>query len=176
MELTDDEAEIIRQTFLLTSKPVIYVGNVSEEEIATAEDNEYFKKIVEFAKTENSGAIAITMISGRVGEIVVESTNDEQLLSNIVINLLGRTVLVKNMDAAIKLSKQNKNAFRIVTLDGDIINTRVIPIEDNDTAESLFDKLSILLFWDSLNWERKSKQICSRQTKRVWLYDYRRTF
>jgi len=27
------------------------------------------------------------------------------------------------MDAAIKLSKQNKNAFRIVTLDGDIINT-----------------------------------------------------
>ncbi len=28
--------------------------------------------------------------------------------------------------------------------DGDIINTRVIPIEDNDTAESLFDKLSIL--------------------------------
>ena len=45
MELNDDEAEIIRQTFLLTSKPVIYVGNVSEDEIATAEENEYFKKI-----------------------------------------------------------------------------------------------------------------------------------
>ena len=75
MELSDDEAEIIRQTFLLTSKPVIYVGNVSEEEIATAEENEYFKKIVEFAKTENSGAIAI---SGKIEEELSTLEDDEK--------------------------------------------------------------------------------------------------
>lgn len=48
--------------------------------------------------------------------------------------------------------------------DGDIINTRVIPIEDNDTAESLFDKLSILgseLLLDTL------PSIIDRSAKRV---------
>ena len=40
----------------------------------------------------------------------------------IVLNLLGRTVITENMDYAIALAKENKYSFRIVTLDGDIIN------------------------------------------------------
>lgn len=75
MELNDDEEEIIRQTFLLTSKPVIYVGNVSEDEIAIAEENEYFKRIQEFAKTENSGAIAI---SAKIEEELSTLEDDEK--------------------------------------------------------------------------------------------------
>lgn len=42
---------------------------------------------------------------------------------NIIFNLLGRTVITNNIDTAIRLSKENLNSFRIVTLDGDIINT-----------------------------------------------------
>ncbi len=37
-------------------------------------------------------------------------------------NLLGRTVIVENMDSAIKLAKANSYSFRIVTLEGDVIN------------------------------------------------------
>ena len=37
-------------------------------------------------------------------------------------NLLGKTVIVENMDVAIKVSKQNGHNFKIVTLDGDIIS------------------------------------------------------
>ena len=40
----------------------------------------------------------------------------------IVLNLLGKTVIVEDMDSAILLSRKNSNSFRIVTLKGDIIN------------------------------------------------------
>ena len=40
----------------------------------------------------------------------------------IVLNLLGRTVIVEDMDTAIKLAKDNNYSFRIVTIDGDLIN------------------------------------------------------
>ena len=37
-------------------------------------------------------------------------------------NLLGRTVIVENMNTAIKIAKDNNYSFRIVTLEGDLIN------------------------------------------------------
>ncbi len=40
----------------------------------------------------------------------------------IILSLLGRTVLVDNMDTAIKVAKTNGYTFRIITLDGDVIN------------------------------------------------------
>ena len=41
----------------------------------------------------------------------------------IILNLLGRTVIANNMETAIKLAKENGYTFRIVTLEGDIIST-----------------------------------------------------
>ena len=40
----------------------------------------------------------------------------------IVENLLGRTVIVRDMDAAISMANQYKNRFKIVTLDGQVMN------------------------------------------------------
>ena len=40
----------------------------------------------------------------------------------IVENLLGRTVIVSDMDAAIHMSQKYKNRFKIVTLDGQVMN------------------------------------------------------
>jgi len=37
-------------------------------------------------------------------------------------NLLGRTVIVSDMDAAIRMSQKYKNRFKIVTLDGQVMN------------------------------------------------------
>ena len=41
---------------------------------------------------------------------------------NVVRSLLGRTVIVENNDVAITLAKKFKYSFKIVTLDGDVIN------------------------------------------------------
>ena len=41
---------------------------------------------------------------------------------NIVQNLLGRTVIVEDLDCGIAMARKYRNAFRIVTLDGQVIN------------------------------------------------------
>ena len=41
VELTDDEFDVVKGMHLLTIKPMLYVANVSEDEIADADNNEY---------------------------------------------------------------------------------------------------------------------------------------
>ncbi|WP_295692780.1 chromosome segregation protein SMC [uncultured Oscillibacter sp.] len=41
---------------------------------------------------------------------------------NIVYNLLGRTVVAEDLDCGIAMARKYRNAFRIVTLDGQVIN------------------------------------------------------
>lgn len=57
LEFSDEEKEIIKDSFLLTMKPILYVTNVSENEIS--EDNEYVKKVREYAKNENAKVIKL---------------------------------------------------------------------------------------------------------------------
>ncbi len=59
LDLEDDEKEIVRNFGLLTGKPVIYVANMSDEEIMDPESNGYYQKVKELADNENSECIAI---------------------------------------------------------------------------------------------------------------------
>ena len=54
----ESEREYIDQLFLLTTKPVIYAANISEDAISSP-DNDYVKSVKERAKAENSGVIVI---------------------------------------------------------------------------------------------------------------------
>jgi len=58
---------------------------------------------------------------GFVG-IASELVTCEEQYQPIVENLLGRTVLVSDMDAAIMMSQKYKGRFKIVTLDGQVMN------------------------------------------------------
>ncbi len=58
VDLSDEEKELIKDAFLLTMKPILYVANVSEDDIGKP-DNEYVKKVKEFAKSENAEAISL---------------------------------------------------------------------------------------------------------------------
>ena len=60
-------------------------------------------------------------ISGVIG-IASDLVKCDKKYNDIVLNLLGRTVIVENMDSAISLAKSNNYSFRIVTIQGDIIN------------------------------------------------------
>ena len=59
VELTDEEKEQIKDLYLLTSKPVLYIANVSEEQIENVENDEMVKQVKEFAKTENAKVIPL---------------------------------------------------------------------------------------------------------------------
>ena len=58
VKLNEEEQKIANSFFLLTTKPVIYCANISEKDIGK-EDNEYVKKVREFAKTEQAETIAL---------------------------------------------------------------------------------------------------------------------
>ena len=64
----------------------------------------------------------ITKIDGVIG-IASDLVKCNKRYEQIVLNLLGRTVVVKDMDTAINLAKKDKYSFRIVTLQGDIISS-----------------------------------------------------
>ena len=59
LELTDEEKEVIKDAFLLTMKPILYIANISEDEINNADDNENVKKVREYAKSENAEVIPL---------------------------------------------------------------------------------------------------------------------
>ena len=59
LELTEDEKVFVKSLFLITSKPVLYACNVSEDDIASGVDNKYVQIVKEHAKRENSEAMVI---------------------------------------------------------------------------------------------------------------------
>lgn len=59
LDLDEDEIEVVKELFLLTSKPVLYVANISEEDLVNKEDNEFVKKVKAYAKTEDTEVVTI---------------------------------------------------------------------------------------------------------------------
>ena len=45
--------------FLLTTKPILYIANVSEEQLENPDDNDNVKKVKEYAKKENAEVIPL---------------------------------------------------------------------------------------------------------------------
>lgn len=58
LDLSDEELSHIKPYNFLTAKPIIYVANISEDDISD-EDNEYVKVVKNFAKTENAKCVKI---------------------------------------------------------------------------------------------------------------------
>ena len=94
------------------------------------------KKLVEHLRKNNLGRasfLPITSVKGRKLEkikgnekgtigIASDLIKFDKKYEQIIFNLLGRTVIVDTMETAIKVAKQNSYSFRIVTLEGDVIN------------------------------------------------------
>jgi GTP-binding protein YchF len=59
LELNDEEKEIIKDSYLLTMKPVLYVGNISEEELENPDANPNVQKLKEYAKVEGAEVIPL---------------------------------------------------------------------------------------------------------------------
>jgi len=59
ISLTEEEKELLKETYLLTMKPTLYIANVSEEQLANAFEDEKVKQVVEYAKQENASVIPL---------------------------------------------------------------------------------------------------------------------
>lgn len=58
LEYTEEEYEIVREAFLLSMKPILYVANVSEEQLNNPND-EVVNKFKEYAKAEKAEVIEL---------------------------------------------------------------------------------------------------------------------
>ena len=76
LDFTKEEIPIVKNLFLLTTKPVIYVANIDEDEIGK-EDNEYVKAVKDYAKKE--GAEVVSMCA-KIEEEISTLPEEEQEL------------------------------------------------------------------------------------------------
>lgn len=58
--LSDAEKEIKKQVTFLTEKPMLYVANISEDQIKTADADPYVKQVREIAKAEGAEVVIIS--------------------------------------------------------------------------------------------------------------------
>lgn len=100
------------------------------------ETEEDAKKLVEHLRKNNLGRASFLPISSVKGKKLDKIKGNEKGVigvasdlikynkkyEQIILNLLGRTVIVDTMETAIKVAKQNGYTFRIVTVEGDLIN------------------------------------------------------
>ncbi|MFT8313887.1 MAG: redox-regulated ATPase YchF [Clostridium sp.] len=60
LELTEDEQIFVKELFLLTSKPVLYAANISEDDLLSGNsENEFVKKVKELAASEESEVVTV---------------------------------------------------------------------------------------------------------------------
>ena len=94
------------------------------------------KKMIEYLRTNSLGRASFLPIASVQGKKLDKLTRMDGVIGiasdlvkckkeyeQIILSLLGRTVVVEDMDTAIALAKKDKYSFRIVTLKGDIISS-----------------------------------------------------
>jgi len=93
-DLSDNEAIFVKSLELLSYKPVIYVANISEDDISESNDNGNFEKIMKFASSESAEAIAIcAKIEAEVSEFDDEERYD--FLKELGVTESGLDQLIK---------------------------------------------------------------------------------
>lgn len=93
LEFNDEELKLVKSFNLLTIKPIIYMTNVSEEDLIS-NDNEYVKMVREYAAKEKS---EVVVVSAKIESELVDLTDEErtEFLNDLGIKENGLDKLIK---------------------------------------------------------------------------------
>lgn len=110
------------------------LGSIMQNVVTDTEEDA--KRLVEHLRKYNLGRASFLPISSVKGKkidklkaekgvigIAADLVKFDKKYEQIVCSLLGQTVIVDNMDNAISIAKKNSYGFRIVTLEGDVLNS-----------------------------------------------------
>ncbi|MDN6354986.1 MAG: redox-regulated ATPase YchF [Lactiplantibacillus plantarum] len=75
LEFNEDDQQIVKGLFLLTSKPVLYVANIAEDDMADPENSKYFQVVADYAKQEGAQAIGV---AAETEEEIAELDDDDK--------------------------------------------------------------------------------------------------
>ena len=104
MDFSEDQKAFVDSLNLLTSKPVIYATNVSEDDLADeGENNAYVAKVREFAATENAEVVVVcAQIEAEIAELDTEEEKKE-FLETLGLEQSGLDKLIKSSYALLGL-------------------------------------------------------------------------
>ena len=123
---TDNEYNVAIETALGTAIQNIVTDNENDA-----------KRAMYFLRDRNAGRATFLPVSAIVGrdldeddlednegfiDIASNLVDCDEKYDEIIISLLGRTVVVQDIDYAISMAKKYKHRFKIVTLDGQLVN------------------------------------------------------
>lgn len=93
LEFNDEELKLVKSFNLLTIKPIIYMTNVSEEDLIS-DDNEYVKMVREYAAKEKS---EVVVVSAKIESELVDLTDEErtEFLNDLGIKENGLDKLIR---------------------------------------------------------------------------------
>ncbi len=111
------------------------LGQALQNIVTKTEDDA--KKLIEHLRVNNLGRasfLPMSSVKGKKLDRIIKNSAEgiigiasdlvkcDKKYEQIILNLLGRTLVVENMKSAIEVAKLNSYNFRIVTLEGDIIS------------------------------------------------------
>lgn len=96
MNFEGEDREIVNQLFLLTSKPVLYAANVSENDLSLPDGNRFVKELRAIADKEKS---EVMVICAKIEEEIAQLDDEEK---NMFLNDLG--LAESGLDRLIKAS------------------------------------------------------------------------
>jgi len=127
-------SELIRVEDTYTVAIETALGNALQNIVVENEDNA--KECIQFLKSRDIGRATFLPLSAVRGEKTKDRGNGhggligvasdlvayDKKLEGVILQLLGRTLVAQNMDAAVEIARNNRFRVRIVTLDGQIIS------------------------------------------------------
>ena len=94
IEFNEDEQVIVKDMFLLTTKPILYIANVSEEQLENAKNDELVLKVQEYAKNENAEVIPLCVkIEEELSSL--EDDDKKEMLDALGLNESGLDKVIK---------------------------------------------------------------------------------
>ncbi|MFA5524024.1 MAG: redox-regulated ATPase YchF [Tissierellales bacterium] len=99
IDFSNKEKAFVRDLNLLSYKPILYVANISEEDLLGNPENDYVKRVIEYADKENSEVIVVSaQIEAEISEL--EDEEKRSFLSDLGLTESG---LDKLINASYKL-------------------------------------------------------------------------
>ena len=94
INFTEEEQEVMKDAYLLTAKPILYIANISEEQIASADTDKYVNEVREYAKTENAKVIPLCV---KIEEelSILEGEDKKEMLEALELDESGLDKVIK---------------------------------------------------------------------------------
>lgn len=94
IDFSEEEKELLKETFLLTTKPILYIANISEEQLENSQEDPYVKQVAEYAKSENSEVIPLCVkIEEEIASL--EENDKKEMLEAIGLEESGLDKVIK---------------------------------------------------------------------------------